>query len=278
MNTQRQTESRIVIALDSGEREEYAFELARWLTPTQAQEILGLFVENEALLEHARSRQAREVLLTGSARELKRSTLERQIRAEAARVRELFEAASSRLGLPHRFETARGDILLESMRHAAGAQALVVTMTQAHLFGAFQRDLCRQLFEGGPPLVLLARHGWLSGRSVAVIAGESDDLLLEAGARIARHTDSPLIALTPDGNARERAAIRSHIDDKLRALGIRKFQIVAVNPLTIENIIAATRAYNVRLLVIPSPQDAEASTSVEQLLRHFSGALMFVRR
>lgn len=277
MNPQQQTISRIVIALEAGERDEYALELARWLTPTQAQEVLGLFVESESLLAHAQSRQAREVLLTGAARSLDRHILERQIRAEAARARSRFEAASARLGLVHRFETARGDFLHESIRRAAGAQALVVTMARSFVFGASQRDFCRQLFEAAPPLVLLARHGWLSGRSIAVVANGSDDTLLDAAARIAVHTNSPLIAFVLDGPDGRPESVTGRGAERLRARGVEKFAVVTVNPMTVENIIKATRASSARLLIMPSPRTPDESADIEQLLRQFSGALMFVR-
>jgi hypothetical protein len=179
--------------------------------------------------------------------------------------------------LPHRFETARGDTLLEPIRRAAGAQALVVSIAQTYVFGASHRDFCRLLFEAGPPLVLLARHGWLSGRSVAVVVSDADDALLDAAARIARHTNSPLIALVPTNGTEKRGATAQGILEKVRARGINKFEIVYLNPLTTENVLKATRAYSTRLLVMASPAQAEESAIVEQLLRRFSGALMFVR-
>jgi hypothetical protein len=277
MSTDSPTESRVVIALDAGERGDYAVELARLLVPTEAREMLGLFVENQSLLEYAGSRQAREVLLTGSQRALSRSTIERQIRADAARARALFEAASARLGLPHRFETARGDILLEPVRRSAGAQALVVSLAESWVLGASQRDFCRQLFETGPPLVVLARPGWFSGRSVAVIVSDGDDSLLDAAARIARHTNSPLIAMLPAGTKEERERSAAGIADKLRERGIEKFELVSLGSQTIENVLKTTRAFNARLLVMHSPATPQESASVEQLLRRFSGALMFVR-
>ena len=72
------------MSLNPGERRDYAFELARWALPTQLRELLGLYVENQTLLDQTRSRQAREVLLTGTQRELSRSTALASIRANSS--------------------------------------------------------------------------------------------------------------------------------------------------------------------------------------------------
>ncbi len=118
--------SLVVIALDASAPSDFAIELAGSLAGTAAPELLGLYVENTLLLEHAGSRQAREILLTGAERMLDRQALERQLRSQAERARARFEAASARLGLLHRFEIARGDVFAEPIRRATAARALVL--------------------------------------------------------------------------------------------------------------------------------------------------------
>jgi hypothetical protein len=125
--------------------------------------------------------------------------------------------------------------------------------------------------------VLLARHGWLSGRSIAVVADGSDDTLLDTAARIAVHSNSPLIAFVSDGLDGRPEAVTGRTAERLRARGVEKFAVVTVNPMTVENIIKATRASGTRLLIMPSPRTSDESAEIEQLLRRFSGALMFVR-
>src|SRR3970040_589441 len=130
MNAAPPKASRVVVALALADGWNFALELARYVALTSTTELLGLFVENTRILEHAQSRVAREVMLTGRERPLERTALERQMRAQSAQMRASFEAAASRLGFPHAFQVARGEIGAEWVQCAGEAEALVVGLAK----------------------------------------------------------------------------------------------------------------------------------------------------
>ena len=276
MATKESGAARIVISLNPCEPRDYALEITLSALPSRLRQFLGLYVENQSLMEHARSRHAREVRLTGPQRELNPVTIERQIRAEARRARTLFEAAGTRLGMDCRFETARGDILLEPIRRAAGAQALVLSIAQTEEIRISRPDFLRQLFETGPPLVLIARPGWLSGRSVAVLVRDAEDSLLDIGARVAAQTDSPLFVLLRPGQTDDRERIVRGLLRRLHDQGIEKSGVVFLDSPSVESIAATVRSHNTRLLVMRSPSESE-DADISELMRRYSGALMMVR-
>jgi hypothetical protein len=272
--------SLVVVALDPTEREDYAIELASRLVPTATPELLGLFIENAQLLEHARSRWAREVLLTGTERALDRATLERQLRVQAARARARFETVSARLGLRHRFEVARGDVFAEAIRRASAAGALVLSVTRAmDAAGFWPGRILGQLVEVPLPLVLLARAGWLSGDSIVVIANEAGatETMLEQAARLASPGNTPVAVLVPTSAKSNHAALEAQIAEALRLHRVENSNVIALPGATAAEVVLAASAFRPRLLVAPSPSEPNDSALIETLLRRLPGALMLVR-
>jgi hypothetical protein len=280
MTTSAATKPLVVIALDASEREDYAIELAGILAQTDAPELLGLFVENTRLLEHAGSRWAREILLTGSERALERGALERELRSQATSVRARFEAVSARLGLRHRFEVARGETCAEPIKRAASAEALVVSLAQAFGSGLSAGDFLRQLVAAPVPRVLLARQGWLTGRTITVLVNgvtPAADLALDAAARIAGQSGSPLIVLIPATDDDVRTAIVQRVTQALQSRDIGETRLLQLSGAAMTGVAQAALACRARLLVMPSPADPEDSAALDTLLGRFPGALMLVQ-
>jgi hypothetical protein len=260
---------------------EFALDLARLVSLTAAPELLGLFVENARLLEHAGSRLAREIMLTGRERPLERAVLERQLRAQSALARASFEAAASRLGLPHTFQVARGDWVAELASRAAEAEALVVSLArETRRAELWLGATLRELLAAPLPLVLLAREGWLSGRSITGLIEEprQAELVLEATARMAAHSESPIIVLLAGAAARAYGEDPAELTRELESRGLRSSTIVAVGDVEPGGIARAARACRARLVVLPAPgPDADPALVVE-LLRRLPSALLLVQR
>jgi hypothetical protein len=213
--TDRQA-SRIVIALDTSEPADYVLEIAQrvYVAAGHATELVGLFIEDARLLRYTESRLTREIVLSGGVRPLERRTLERQIRAQAERVRRHFEAAAAKRGLRHAFRIARGEIIAEWIRGAAEAEALIVA--SAARPGAPGPDVIERLAEAPLPAVLFARPGWSTGRNVVALIAEPDQVARVVGtaAHVAAQSRSPLrVILT--GAARD---AQPQIADEIAAL------------------------------------------------------------
>ncbi len=245
MNLPVTTTSRVVVAVDRGNEQGFVLELARQIVPAAALEMLGLYVENARLLEHAKSRFAREIMLSGRERPLEAAALERQLRAEATRARAQFETAAARIGVAHEFLVARGNVATELLRHAAEAEGLIVSLAEdATGIGTGLAAALGELLAAPLPLLLIARPGWLLGESIAVVVDEhgAEQETLAVAARIARLSRSPLVALAAAGKPLE----------SLSRSGPRGTQTVIIGELTTANVVAAARQWRARLIVLPA--------------------------
>jgi hypothetical protein len=280
VNIEARKTSRIVVALNPEDARDFALDLARFISLTTTPELLGLFVESAHLLEHARSRFAREIMLTGRERALDRAVLERALRAQSAQARAHFEAAAARLGLPHTFEVARGEVAAELLRCAAEAEALVVSLTrEARGAGAWLGAALRQLFAAPLPLLLLAREGWLSGRSIAIVIEDAEvtELTLQVAARLAAHSKSPIAALLTGPAAGAHAQRHARVVRALQGRGIELSRIQVLGAHDASTIARAARACEARLLVLPSAERETDAPLIEELLRRLPSALLLVR-
>jgi hypothetical protein len=270
--------ARVVIALHQGENQAFVLDLARQIASTAAPELLGLFIENVRLLALAKSRLAREVMLSGGERPLEAAALERQLRTVAARARAEFEGAAARLGMPHEFQIARGDVAAELLNRSAEAEALIVSLADeaeriGHGLAAAVHELCRARL----PLLLLARPGWLGGHRIAVVVEEESarEGALEAAARIAGQSRSPVVALLAGGAARAPGRQTERISDVLARRGVKAVDIVTLGTLSAAGLVRAVRLWQAQLLVMPAVE-AEAPL-VDELVRSLTSSLLLVR-
>jgi hypothetical protein len=264
--------ARIVVALDTAAFGDLAIEIARELASAPTLELLGLFVEDPWLLEHAKSPLAREVVMSGLERPLEAHRLARQLRAQATQARSGFEAAAARAGLRHGFQIARGELVDELLRAAANAEAIVVALTgrdrrRSATLGALTR--------AGLHALLFARESWLTGRSILTVVeatGEARESL-QVAARLAERTQSPLrILLTAEAHSDESARTQMQ---ELRGRGI-VLEVLPPSPrVTPETIVRS--APDARLLIVPSRGAQDDQDLVEQLLDKTRTALLLIR-
>jgi hypothetical protein len=246
VSSRAEARPRIVVAVDA-DMSDLTLEIARHLFRDAATELVGLFVEDRRLFEHASAALAREVIYTGRARALEKPKLERQLRARAAEARRRFEASASRLALAHDFQVLRGDVVAELVREAASADALVVGFTAEA--GAWPSRTLRDLLAAPLPALLVARVGWLTGRGiVAVFAQRPDPRALDAVVRLAHRSRSPLTVLLAASTEAERQALTESVQLQLSATDVELRGLLAATDLTLETILRAARG--ARLVVL----------------------------
>jgi hypothetical protein len=263
--------SRIVVALDPTGGADFALEIAAFVSGGTL-EIVGLFVEDIRLLEHARSPLAREIVLSGRDRSLNRESLERQIRARAAAVRIRFEDAAARLGLRHVFQVARGDVLAEVARGAAGADVLVVSLgAEAGRPASWWGTPLEQLVREPLPTLLFARESWAAGAILVVIERPERALaVLTTAARLAKRSRTPLSILAAGA-----ALAELDVTAVLRTEGIEAPVLVPAETITAETIARAARG--ARLVILPSRDTASDEALIGALLAKVRAPLMLIR-
>jgi hypothetical protein len=263
--------SRVVVALDPAGGAEFALDIAAFVSGGTF-EIVGLFVEDIRLLEHARSPLAREIVLSGRDRSLNCESLERQIRARAAAVRTRFEDAAAKLGLRHVFQVARGDVLAEVARGAAGADVLVVSLgaetgRPASWWGTPLEQLVREPF----PALLFARERWPAGGIlVAIERPERALAALKIAARLAKRSRAPLSILAAGA-----ALAELDIAAIVRTEGIEAPVLVRAEPIAAETIARAARGS--RLVLLPSRDTVSDEALIGALLAKVHAPLMLIR-
>ncbi|MCI0654328.1 MAG: hypothetical protein L0Y38_02435 [Methylococcaceae bacterium] len=279
MNAGSRARIRIIVALDSVEPRDVALEIARQLQFAREREFLGLFIEDTHVLDHARSRLAKEVMLSGTERPLNRNTLERQMRAQSTQVRQRFEAAASQLGLRHTFRVARGEFLAELLEQAVDADALVLSLTKnAIRLHELVGTAMERLSTAALPLLLLAREGWFSGLSIlALVADPKLEIqALQTAARFAKRSKSALkIILTGEALA-ERDSWLPKFSLDLHAEGVNLAAIIPMARLSGPAILQVARNHQARLLVVPSSLPLSHDLIVE-ISKKIASALMVIR-
>ncbi len=118
---------RILVALDTSPHSLAALEAAVNLAANMNAELLGLFVEDTALLRLAEVPCTREILYFSTAETpLSRETVELRFRVQAEQARKALAAAARRAHVEWSFRTVRGDVASEVLAAASDVDLLAM--------------------------------------------------------------------------------------------------------------------------------------------------------
>lgn len=162
---------RILVALDASQPSLAALAAAVELATRLQAELQGLFVEDVNLLRLAGLPFAREIHLpSATIRPIDGPTLERELHAWAARVRQILAAAASQARVDWSFRVVRGHVATELLAAAQEADLLSLGVTSGQL--TRRRHLgstARLVAAESPRTVLLLQQGEKLGQSVVVV-------------------------------------------------------------------------------------------------------------
>jgi hypothetical protein len=252
MTAVRQT--RVLVSLYPAAPYESALQVLAGFVAAEAVEIHGLFVEDLNLLKLARLPIVREFSFDIAAdREITPELIERSFRAQAARMRAVFDQMVRQMAARHSFRVARGEFLAELVKAAAGFDVLVVAHSR-HQFGprlAVRAQLA-QLLAAGPRTLILVQERWSTGRRVIALfdgTPESRAALVLAAA-VARTEGLRLCVWLPDGGDARRDELQVEAQDILGDQSDADFSVM-----NLTNASAMARAaarQDARALVLPS--------------------------
>jgi hypothetical protein len=264
--------SRVVVALDAPSFGDLAIEIAREIAKSPTVELLGIFVEDARLLEHARAPLAREIAVSGRARPLDESRLERALRAQATLARGIFEEAAARAGLRHTFQVARGALIDELLRAAADAEAVIVALGRRD--GARAGGLAALARARLRALLFTRENEQTAGAILAVVeAGGTGGEPLRVAARLAQRARLPLRVLLEAG-PRAEDVVRAQIAALHRG-GIAIELLPPAAELTPDTI--ARHARDTRLSIVPARGAPRDEPLIEHLLAKTRAALLLIR-
>jgi hypothetical protein len=267
--------ARLVIALERADT--LALEIVSCMLGNSFRALHGLFIEDARLLEHARSRLAREVLLSGTERPLEAAALAEQLRAQAELVKRGVEASASKLGLPFSFQIARGELLEEAARVAAQADSIAVSLDpESRTTLESWIRVVGELAKSPLRMLLLARRGWLTGSGILVVAEDEPSAasVMALADQLAAKSRSPLAVLVRHGEAAPDEATGLAALPRERRETRRLRFVANLDP---ERIAAAAYEERARLVLLPWRDRPEHAELVRQLMQHAASAILLVK-
>ena len=252
MTAVRQT--RVLISLYPAAPYESGLQVLAGFVAAEAAEIHGLFVEDLNLLKLARLPIAREFSFESAAdREITPELIERSFRAQAARMRALFDKIARQMATRHSFRVTRGEFLAELVKASAGFDVLVVAHSR-NPFGPrlALRAQVAQLLAAGPPTLILVQERWLTGqRVIALFDGTPEShAVLALAAAVAKTEGLGLCVWLPADGDEPRDELQLEAQDILGEQSDAKFGVM-----NLTNASAMARAaarQDARALVLPS--------------------------
>ena len=281
---------RILVALDASPHSQAALEAAAELAARFQAELSGLFVEDINLLRLMDLPFAREVgFFSATRRQLSSRDLERQLRAQASRVRQRITAVAERARLQWSFRVTRGTITSELLTAAAEADLVILgrtglSPTRRRGLGSTARAIAHRapamtlLLQAstclGPPVVVLydgsvaAQRALVAGAAlVAATIGE------ESAARL--QVQDRLTVVLVDGSE-QAASLRSEAARHLAGYGIR-LRYLALTTSNIATLVQLLHAEQCGTLVVPIRGALLQEESVLELLDEIDIPVLLVR-
>ncbi|MGD8866891.1 MAG: universal stress protein [Gemmatimonadales bacterium] len=160
---------RILVALDASPDSLAALAASAELAAAIEAELLGLYVEDTDLM-HAREHPfALEIdFLSAAPRPLQSGELERQLRVQAARVRQMLARMADSIGVRWSFRSVRGRVASELLARVEEADLVILGAT-GHSLRRGPGSTVRALLEVGSGPVMVLRRGTRLGRTIHVL-------------------------------------------------------------------------------------------------------------
>ena len=247
---------RIVLAIDTGSLIGPALEVAAALAAGLQSELSALFVEDERLIRLASLPVAHEIGLSSAQwQRIELHGMERALRTQAERLRQVVGQAAQRLTLTWTLEVVRGEILATSLGRMRPEDLLVIG-----------KGRLPRLALGGAPARTGASRA-VAARPVTVLFNGSESALrvLEAGHAIARAVAAELTLLIPATGPTTLDEHRGQAERWLAERGAAaRYLVVPSRDATA--LAAGVRSSGGGILVWPTPPDSRALATLARLI------------
>jgi nucleotide-binding universal stress UspA family protein len=160
---------RILVALDASADSLAALEASAELAAAIEAELLGLYVEDADLIRLPEHPFVLEIdILSAAPRRLQSGELERQLRAQAARARQMLARMAERIGVRWSFRSVRGRVASEVLACVAEADLIILGATGRSLRRG-PGSTVRALLDAASGPVMVLRRGTRLGRTIHVL-------------------------------------------------------------------------------------------------------------
>lgn len=268
---------RILVAVDTSPHGLAALEAGIELAAEYGADVVGLFVEDLNLLRLAQLPFAREVAVySARVRQIGREDLERQLRAQAARLRRQLSRRAMHLGVRWSFHVSRGDIAAELMQRAEQADLVILGKTgwsESRSMGSTARLLAAEA--RGRVLILQRERHLARALRVVFDGSESAQRALHSAALLADRERRRLSVLLLADGSEAIPDLRRQAADQLREHGLsaRYRALVGAGPAEIEQAIKALDC----VLVLPAELAGLSQDDMMDLLDRLECPMLVVR-
>ncbi len=244
---------RILVALDASEANRGALRVATLLANQLHAELHALFVEDTNLLRLAELPFAREMMYgSREGRRITSANMERQMAAQATRLRQLVEAAAQQNQIKADFRILRGQISHELCLAAQQMDLLILGKSTQLLQQSLKLGkVAQDVLAAANSNLLLLQYGASIERPVAVLFDGSDasQRALEFATQLAHGDHDQLTVIYPAVDTKRLQELQQQVENLTHPLGIDASQI-SLSSNTSDALLQATTHYNSRVLVV----------------------------
>jgi nucleotide-binding universal stress UspA family protein len=271
---------RILVALDASPHSQAALEAASELADVLKAELVGIFVEDVNLLRLAGLPFAREVgYPSGIDRPLDSPSMERELRIQAAQVRQTLAGVAERRQIRWSFRVVRGHVASELLTAAQEADLLALgraswASTRRVRLGATARVVVAQ----APHPVLLLQHGHAICQPVQLVYDESPSArrALATAAQLAALTGGHLMVMLVMDALESGQHLQEEVDERLQVAQVKGRYRPLVNP-TAEELAQALRVAGGGTLVISADHPLLEGEGLPTLVDAMDCSVVLVR-
>jgi nucleotide-binding universal stress UspA family protein len=258
---------RILVALDASPHSLAALDAAIELAARFKAELLGLYVEDRNVLRLAELPFTRELdFLSARTRHMRMREIERQLRVQMQRVRDIFSGITRRAHVRATFHVARGAVISEVVSAASDADVLILgkigrSLTSARRLGSTTRTVLAE----GPALTLILQDGVRLEMPVCVAYDGSPlarKALRVAVTLLSQKREPLIVFLVADATfektaSRRASQLHAQVDALIQERVNRGWEDVVVDyrvlsASSVSSLIHSIQAEHVGVLVLPS--------------------------
>lgn len=271
---------RILVALDASEANRSALQAAALLASQLQADLQALFVEDINLLRLAELPFAREMMFgSREGRRITPANMERQIQAQAMRLRQLVETIAQKNQVKVEFRVLRGQVSSELCLAAQEMDLLILgkstqLLQQSLKLGKVAQDVLASVNCN----ILLLQYGTNIERPVAVLfdGSEASQRALRLAIQLAHGDHDQLQVIYPALTAQKLESLQQQTRTVMKPLGIEADEIQLVTN-TPETLLLAALKYNSRVLVVEANTEVFSPENLKRLIQQSRLPVVVVR-
>ena len=270
---------RILVALDASPHSMAALKAAAELAARLKADLLGLFVEDIALLELAESPYAREIFYpAGTHAPLTRPSMESKLKALSERARKALETAAEESHIRWSFRTVRGEVTTEII--AAASEFDLLAMGKVGWSVGPQARMgstARGAATSAVPVLLLPARVLAPGARLLVRydGSPAGRLAVMAAVQLAEPRASDVTVLTAADSNERAAKLRDEVDALIEGKNIQ----VRYRPIDLQDgtsLLRAVKEEKADVLILGNRDLLRDPATLEGLLRETETALLLL--